>query len=251
MSLVGIGVAAVGAAGVLAARRRPPVRRAPQAPCSATTLGVLVALSAVAPPVDERADGSLAVHMLQHLALVFAAAPLLAWAGSALLLSSRLGRRAVALLDRAPLRLAASPAAGWLALTAVMTVTHVPAVFDTVERHPPLHAAEHAAYLLAGVLFWRPALGPEGRGKLPRALRLPYLVAAMPAGDLLGMWLVTRGAPAYAAYRAAGEGQRAAGAEMIAASFVLALVGVRETWGGLAREERRAEVTERIGARLG
>lgn len=220
-------------------------------PVLGATLGVLVALSAVAPPVDERADGSLAVHMLQHLALVFAAAPLLAWAGSALLLSSRLGRRAVTLLDHAPLRLAASPAAGWLALTAVMTVTHVPAVFDTVERHPPLHAAEHAAYLLAGVLFWRPALGPEGRGKLPRALRLPYLVAAMPAGDLLGMWLVTRGAPAYAAYRAAGEGQRAAGVEMIAASFVLALVGVRETWGGLAREERRAEVTERIGARVG
>ena len=64
-------------------------------PVLGATLGVLVALSAVAPPVDERADGSLAVHMLQHLALVFAAAPLLAWAGSALLLSSRLGRRAV------------------------------------------------------------------------------------------------------------------------------------------------------------
>ena len=82
-------------------------------PVLGATLGVLVALSAVAPPVDERADGSLAVHMLQHLALVFAAAPLLAWAGSALLLSSRLGRRAVTLLDHAPLRLAASPAAGW------------------------------------------------------------------------------------------------------------------------------------------
>jgi putative membrane protein len=217
-------------------------------PVLGATLGALVALAAVAPPVEARAEGSLAVHMLQHLALVFAAAPLLAWAGSALLLSSRLGRRAVALLDRTPLRLAASPAAGWLALTAAMTVTHVPAVFDAVERHPPLHAAEHAAYLLAGLLFWRPALGPEGRGKLPRALRLPYLVAAMPAGDLVGMWLVTRGAPAYAAY---DEGQRAAGAEMIAASFVLAVVGVREAWGGLAREQRRAEVTERMGARLG
>jgi putative membrane protein len=220
-------------------------------PVLGTTLGALIALAAVAPPVDDRAEGSLAVHMLQHLTLVFAAAPLLAWAGSALILSSRLGRRAVTLLDRAPLRLAASPAAGWLALTAAMTVTHVPAVFDTVERHPPLHAAEHAAYLLAGVLFWRPTLGPEGRGKLPRALRLPYLVAAMPAGDLVGMWLVTRGAPAYAAYGGAGDGQRAAGAEMIAASFVLALVGVREAWGGLAREQRRAEATERIGARLG
>jgi putative membrane protein len=217
-------------------------------PVLGATLGALIALAAVAPPVEARAEGSLAVHMLQHLALVFAAAPLLAWAGSALLLSSRLGRRAVAQLDRAPLRLAASPTAGWLALTAAMTVTHVPAVFDTVERHPPLHAAEHAAYLLAGVLFWRPALGPEGRGKLPRALRLPYLVAAMPAGDLVGMWLVTRGTPAYAAY---DEGQRAAGAEMIAASFVLAVVGVREAWGGLAREQRRAEITERIGARLG
>jgi putative membrane protein len=221
-------------------------------PALVVTLGTLIALVAVAPPVDERADSSLAVHMLQHLTLVFAAAPLLAWAGSALVLSSRLGGRAVALLDRAPLRLAASPAAGWLALTAVMTVTHVPAVFDMVERHPPLHAGEHAAYLLAGVLFWRPALGPEGRGKLPRTLRLPYLVAAMPAGDLVGMWLVTRGAPAYAAYgEAAGEGQRAAGAEMIAASFVLALVGVREAWGGLTREQRRAEVTEHIGARVG
>jgi putative membrane protein len=217
-------------------------------PVLGTTLGALVALAAVAPPVDARAETSLGVHMLQHLTLVFAAAPLLAWAGSALLLSSRLRRSAVAQLDRAPLRLAASPAAGWLALTAVMTVTHLPAVFDTVERHPPLHAAEHAAYLLAGVLFWRPALGPEGRGKLPRALRLPYLVAAMPAGDLVGMWLVTRGTPAYGAY---GEGQRAAGAEMIAASFVLAVVGVREAWGGLAREQRRAEAIERVGARLG
>lgn len=216
------------------------------------TLGALIALAAVAPAVDDQADGSLAAHMLQHLTLVFVAAPLLAWACPALLLSSRLGRRGAASLDRAPLRQAASPATGWLALTAVMIVTHVPAVFDTVERHPPLHAAEHAAFLLAGLLFWRPALGPEGRGKLPRSLRLPYLVAAMPAGDLVGMWLVTHGAAAYAAYGgAAGGDQRTAGVEMIASSFVLAVVGVREAWGGLAREERRAEVTERIEARLG
>src|SRR5206468_2187905 len=189
-------------------RRRPgrakegAVRRG-AGPALGATLGALSALAAVAPPVDDRAEGSLAAHMLQHLTLLFVAAPLLASAGSAIVLSSPLGRRGAALVEHPLLRPAASPAAGWLALTTAMTAMHVPAIFDTVERHPPLHAAAHAAFLLAGVLFWRPALGPEGRGKLPRALRLPYLVAAMPAGDLVGMWLVTRGAPAYAAYRGA------------------------------------------------
>ena len=214
-----------------------------------TTLGALVALAAVAPPVEARAEGSLAVHMLQHLALVFAAAPLLAWAGSALLLSLRLGRRAVTLLDHAPLRLAASPAAGWLALTAAMTVTHVPAVFDTVERHPPLHAAEHAAYLLAGGAS---APGPGRRAAA--SFRAPSACRTSSRPCPPGTCWACGSSPA--ARRptqpiAGGRGPARRGVKMIAASFVLALVGVREAWGGLAREQRRAEVTERIEARVG
>ena len=212
--------------------------------------GVVLTLAALAPPVDARAESSLAVHMLQHLTLMFAAAPLLAWACPMLVLSSPLGRRAVGLLDRRAVRVATSPAVAWLALAMVMTTTHVPWVVDTVERTPPLHAAEHAVYLLAGVLFWRPALGPEGAGKLRRPLRLPYLVSAMPAGDLVGMWLVTRAAPVYAGYDSV-QGQRAAGAAMIGASFVLAVVAVCQAWGSLTREQRRADVAERLGAPVG
>lgn len=212
--------------------------------------GLVLTLGALAPPVDARAESSLPIHMLQHLTLVFAAAPLLAWAGPMLVLSSRFGSAAVALLGRRAVRVAASPVVGWLALATVMTATHVPWVFDLVERTPPVHAAEHAVYLLAAILFWRPALGPEGRSKLSRPLRLPYLVSAMPAGDLVGMWLVTRAAPVYAAYDSV-PGQRAAGAAMIGASIVLAVVAVREGWRCLTNEQRRADVAERLGARLG
>lgn len=219
-------------------------------PATGATAGVVLALGALAPPVDARADSSLPVHMVQHLTLVFAAAPLLAWAGPVLLLSSRFGGEAVGRLDRGAARMAASPAVGWLALTIVMTTTHVPRVFDLVERTPALHAAEHAVYLLAGIAFWRPALGAEGRGKLARPLRLPYLISAMPAGDLVGMWLVTRAAPVYAAYNSV-QGQRAAGAAMIGASFVLAVVAVRQAWGALTREQHRADVVERLRAPLG
>ena len=45
------------------------------------------------------------------------------------------------------------------------SLTHLPAFYDATLRHPPLHDAEHAVYLVAGLLVWWPLLD----GDPPRA----------------------------------------------------------------------------------
>src|SRR6202035_4379544 len=70
----------------------------------------------------------------------------------------------------------------------VLLLTHLPAFYDAAVRHPALHAAEHAAYLLAGLALWWPLLDgdPAPSRRLGGLGRLVYMLAAMPPMALVG-----------------------------------------------------------------
>jgi cytochrome c oxidase assembly factor CtaG len=179
--------------------------------------------------------------MAQHLALALVGAPLLV-AGSPLALALRAAHRPARALLRAPGL--AHPLVGWAALCTMMLVGHVPAVWDATD-HGLAHAGAHAAWVAAGVLFWRPLLGVDPVPHRPRTIgRLLLLITAMaPMGAVGSTMLDARGAW-YASATAAQT--RAAGAIMwIGGGCVLAAATVVLGWRAAVEEHRRQVRAER------
>ena len=129
--------------------------------------GVAVLVAVLFPPLDPAIDASFPLHMLQHMLLLFVAAPLLALGASGvplLLALPRPWRRRTARIrssagGRAVRRAVASPALGVAAFALVVFVWHVPPVFTAALESDPVHVAEHASFLAVGWLLWTPLAG--------------------------------------------------------------------------------------------
>jgi cytochrome c oxidase assembly factor CtaG len=218
---------------------------------AALAAGVTVAAVAVAPPIDAVADRTLAGHMLQHMLLTLAAAPLIVIGSPvalALRRSPRPARRALAGIGRnRAAHMVAAPALGWALLPAVQVVVYTTPLLRISARNDAVHAGVHAALLGAALLFWRPVLGADPIRRLTPLPRVAYLLAAMPASDVVGVWLVASAGVHYPATVTAGLGdQRRAGAIMLAGSFVLGVAALRCAWRWVRRDELRAAVLERV-----
>jgi len=127
--------------------------------------GVLAA--ALLPPIDTLADGSFAVHMVQHELLMVVAAPLLvasrtfeAWAWAL----RGGGVRALAALARG-WRWLATPWRSWWLHAAALWLWHVPDFFDAALDNLALHALQHLSFLGSALMFWWAVYGRGIRGR--------------------------------------------------------------------------------------
>ncbi|MEA2256081.1 MAG: hypothetical protein QOG35_2126 [Solirubrobacteraceae bacterium] len=235
------------AAAYLWAARR--VRRWPVARTAAFLAG-LAALGVALLVLDAAADRTLVAHMVQHLVLVFAAAPLLVL-GSPI----ALGLRAAGAPARRALRARAiaHPLVGWCALPAAFAATHFSGAFELALRHPLVHVGEHVLYLAAAALFWRPVLGADPVPHRPGfAGRVLYLMLAAGPLALVGVAMQISTRPWYATYAArpgALADQRAAGALMwVGGGLALAVVLMGVAWSAVVREHRRQVAYEELAA---
>jgi putative membrane protein len=239
-----VGELLAAAAAYMWASRR--ARHWPASRAAAFLIG-LVALGVALVGLDAAADRTLVAHMAQHLVLVFVAAPLLVL-GSPLALALRTaGVRARHLL-RAPAL--AHPLVGWCALPAAMAVTHFTGLYELALLHPAVHVAEHALYLGAAALFWRPVLGADPVPHRPGfAGRLLYLMLAAGPLAVVGVAMASSTHPWYAAYAGPGAlaDQRDAGALMwVGGGLALAAITMAVAWSGVVREHRRQVAYEEL-----
>ena len=144
--------------------------------------------------IGTQADVRLSVHMLEHMIMWVAVAPLLA-AGAPIRLAffalGRGGRRTLAgWLHSRPLARLTSPVGSVTVFSAVLLVTHIPVVYGLALTNDTVHEAEHAAYLAAALLMWAPLLGvdplPHRAGPRGQAACLTVCMAPM---LLVGAWL--------------------------------------------------------------
>ena len=240
-------------------RQRWPWRRT-----ASFLAGVATVLVALESGLDTFDDRLLSVHMVQHLALL-TVAPLLLLAGRPALLALRaLPVRERRILARALVRARSFTGPLWClgVFTAVVLATHVPAFYDATLRHPPLHDAEHLAYLIAGSLMWWPLLDgdPAPSHRLSGLGRLVYLLAAMAPMALIGAYLNRHPTLVYLAYgplaHALGVSaivdQQQAGAIMwVAGSTIMVAVGLWAVLAAMVAEERRLQAREAHGAQGG
>lgn len=231
-----------------ASSRRP--RHASDSWRSAAFLGgLLVLFVALCSPIDTYADDLFSVHMLQHLLIAFVAAPLLVLAspGSVVLRAASSGWRRsllVPLLRSRLVRWLTFPVVTWLLFAAVMWLAHFTVLFELALESETVHELEHLAFLVAGFLYWLPAIGSD---PVPRRLgisgRLLYLLLGMPVGSVLGMVIVAQTTVMYAHYVAPGAlaDQRLAGTVMWLGGDLISVVLIGLTgWLWLRAEARRA-----------
>ena len=207
---------------------------------AARTLAFLGGLGAVVVAtqgwVGVHDDESLAAHMVQHLLLIMVAPPLLIAGRPVTLLLHTIGNPWHTRVKRVIRSRAAAtltwPPAGVALYSAAVLGTHLTGL---IFAHGALHDAEHAAYLLAGYLYFLPVIASEPVRWRPSVLsRYLLLLVAMPADLVTGAVLMLHGP--LGSYGAADV--RDAGVIMVAGGDLIMT--------GLAVALAAALVTERV-----
>ena len=215
---------------------------------------VLVALQSGIAGYD---DQMLSVHMVQHMLLLMAAPPLLLGGRPVLLALQATSPQRRPSLAKALSRSRAltGPLQSLAVFGAVIVGTHLPSFYDATLRHPVLHEAEHALYLVAGLLMWSPLLDgdPVPRRRLGGLGKLLYLIIAMMPMALVGAYLNRHATLVYAPYGPpaatlgidALDDQAQAGAIMwVVGGVVMTAVGLWAAVAAMVAEERRLTARE-------
>ncbi|MDB5028626.1 MAG: Cytochrome c oxidase caa3 assembly factor [Candidatus Eremiobacteraeota bacterium] len=209
--------------------------------------GIVALAATMFGPLEALSDASLSWHMVQHLALITIAAPLLLFGAPVRLMLAAGPPRAAAWLARAlngaPMRVVDHPLFGLALLTAVLYGTHFSPLYERALEDETVHAAEHALYLAAALVFWSPifAVAPAPHAS-SHPLRILALFLSLPASAFLGFAFYVTNRVMYAHYAGRADAladQANAGAVMWLSAgtpILLALLWCVAAWG--ARERR-------------
>jgi putative membrane protein len=169
--------------------------------------GLLSIIAALTAPLDAVASDRFSAHMVQHVLLVFVAAPLLvasrprvALLGLPAALRRPLLRSRLTRPGRGAWRAIGRPLVAWPVFFAAIWLWHVPAFYDAAERNRPLHGLEHATLFLSGLAFFGP-LASRTAG----AWRVPYFLGSALHLTALGALMTFSTTPWYSHYSATAE----------------------------------------------
>ena len=137
--------------------------------------GLAVFYLAVGSPLDQIGERFLlSAHMVQHQLLIYVSAVLFLLGLPAWLLQPVTGKTAL----RPVLRLLAHPVICGILYTLVLSVWHVPALYDLALRDKNIHVIEHLMFFGAALFYWWPVLSPSPEyPRLGYAQQLVYLFA--------------------------------------------------------------------------
>ncbi len=184
----------------------PPDKRTLRREWTALIAGIIIALVAVSPPVDELVDQAFSAHMVQHMVMIVVVAPLLAIAWP-LILSPWRTTRFVALLN---LLARPAPALVLSLSTGALWFWHIPTLYGGALENALVHTLQHLIFIGGFVLFWRPLINDRlGGGHLQsNELRVLYLSIGMVAHGLLGAYITFSGELLYPHYADTTPGGR-------------------------------------------
>lgn len=224
--------------------------------------GLAIIGAALSERVDELAAETLSAHMAQHLVLWLVVPPLLIWGRPLAVLAlaaSADRRRFLRSLETdvsGVRRVVTHPLVVWGATAAVLWGWHLPRMYQGAIGDELVHAAEHALFLGAGLLWWSVVIGPMQRRRIGRGAVIVLVFATMVQSSWLAMVLSLVDRVVYPVYvradtAAALRDQQTAGVAMwvtmsIVFAIVFALVFLR--WFVELEARRRARDATRDAA---
>jgi putative copper resistance protein D len=219
-------------------------------------------------PIEAYDTVLFSVHVVQHMLLTMAAAPLLAL-GAPITLALRVARgrtrrRMVRVLHSPPMRVIGHPLVAWVLFTLTLYGLYFSPLFDLTLRQPLAHDLVHLHFLAVGLLFWWPVVGLDpSRWRLPHIARLGFVFLMIPFHAFLGVAIMNSGrvlAPTLESFQRSWgptplADQQTGGAILWGAGDLIALaavLGVLISWASYeekvvaVREDRRL-ARERAG----
>ena len=174
------------------------------------TLAFVLLLLALAGPMDTFADELFFVHMIQHVLLVMAAAPLLLGASPMPIYmwslpetvrigaSGALERRG---FIRVTLAFFTRPCVALPLFIGILYAWHLPTAYQLAIRNPYVHYGEHLSMFVVSAFFWWPIIGPAPvRSRLAYPQRLFYVLLAVTPTAALGAIITLTGHILYPDY---------------------------------------------------
>lgn len=165
--------------------------------CSSWILGVLTMFVALESVLDPLSDNYLfSAHMAQHLLLILIVPPLLLWGipeeEARNWMRHAWVRRAENVLGR--------PLLAWTIGMGVMTIWHIPWLYDFALAHETVHIGEHLSFLVTATIFWWPIMSPLPGRRLSPVTAIFYLFAAVAENSALGIIITFMPIGYYKAY---------------------------------------------------
>ncbi|MGC1424906.1 MAG: cytochrome c oxidase assembly protein [Terracidiphilus sp.] len=160
-------------------------------------LGILVLFIALESPIDVLGDNYLfCAHMAQHLLLILIVPPLLILGipeetARIWLRSPRIARLEGVL---------GKPIVAWCLGMGVMTVWHVPILYNVALAHEVVHVFQHLSFLVTATMFWWPVMHPVPTRRLSIGPAIFYLFAAVAENSVLGIIITFMRVGHYPAY---------------------------------------------------
>jgi putative membrane protein len=152
-------------------------------------------------PIGHISEELVIAHMGEHLLIGDIASLLLVLGLTRSLLQPLL---AIRLFDR--LQVLTHPAVALPLWALNLFLWHVPALYQDAYGAAPLHAFEHATFLLFGCLMWMPVFGPLPKPQwFTAGWKVGYVIAVRFTGAILGNVLMWSGSVLYPIY---AEGER-------------------------------------------
>ena len=163
--------------------------------------GLALIAIALFSPIGHISEELVLAHMAEHLLIGDIAALLLVLGLTRSLLQPVL---AIPLFNR--LQILAHPAVALPLWALNLYFWHIPALYQGAYGGAPVHAIEHASFLLFGCLMWMPAFGPLPKPEwFTQMWKVGYVVAVRFVGAILGNVLMWSGSVLYPIYE---EGER-------------------------------------------
>jgi putative membrane protein len=175
---------------------------------AAFAAGIVTLFFALISPFDALDDQLFSAHMVQHLALMLVAPPLLILGRPGIVwlwvLPLSMRRAVTRLWFRSGLHAAAhilmSPLLVWILCSAALWFWHLPGPYGWALASEPVHAFEHFCFFTTSLMFWSLVLEPPGHRRMEYGSTLLFVVTFGVQNGLLGALLTFAGRPLYVTY---------------------------------------------------
>jgi putative membrane protein len=176
--------------------------------------GIAAVVAALISPIDALSDRLFLFHMIQHLLLVFVAAPLILIGAPVLPMMRGIPDRvrrvtvipgARSSVVRSLARFPTHPMLAWTAFVISLWAWHMPPLYTAAIESELAHIVEHGTFVMTALLFWWLVIEPVPfRGRIPYLARFAYVILALTQSLPLAAMLTFTSEPWYEPYIASG-----------------------------------------------